>query len=174
MLLLSGLYFDARMARSDTEASRLTEAELAQVMRRRQEGKELRTLLGNLMRDNAQLQRAADRSAAMTRGLPRRQAGPLRSLTGLRQRSASLAGEMEALKNFPARVDQRVSFMRCVGGVGFGCLAAGGIAALTPSRRGSASCGGSTNGGGGAGASLLQQEQQRSRRDTVSGGREGG
>ncbi|KAF8295776.1 hypothetical protein TcBrA4_0069610 [Trypanosoma cruzi] len=63
-LLLSYMYFGARMAQSDAQASRLVEAERSHVMRMQQESDALQTQLGKLEKDNARLWRVVCRSAA--------------------------------------------------------------------------------------------------------------
>ncbi|EKF29903.1 hypothetical protein MOQ_006296 [Trypanosoma cruzi marinkellei] len=166
-LLLSYMYFGARMALSDAQASRLVEAERSHVVRLQQESDALQTQLGKLAEDNARLRRVVCRSAATMRRMSRRQTRLIHSLMRLRHRSASLAGEVEGLKNFLVQLNQRVVVMQCGGSVALGCLAAVCISAFVTSRWGSAGSGGgvtNTNGihysvgaNGSAGATLQQQ-----------------
>ncbi|KAF8285924.1 hypothetical protein TcYC6_0032030 [Trypanosoma cruzi] len=166
-LLLSYMYFGARMAQSDAQASRLVEAERSHLMRMQQESDALQTQLGKLEKDNARLWKVVCRSAATMRRMSRRQSILLHSLIRLRHRSASLESEVEILKNFLVQLNQRVLVMQCGGSVALGCLAAVCISAFVTSCGGSAGSGGgvtNTNGihnsvgaNGSAGATLQQQ-----------------
>ncbi|KAF8297825.1 hypothetical protein TcBrA4_0065790 [Trypanosoma cruzi] len=148
-LLLSYMYFGARMAQSDAQASRLVEAERSHVMRMQQESDALQMQLGKLEKGNARLWRVVCRSAATVRRMSRRQSRLLHSLMRLRHRSASLASEVESLKNFLAQLNQRVLVMQCGGSVALGCLAGCMYLRLCDNLRGSAGSGGgvtNTNG----------------------------